>query len=74
MAKLIPQSLKFVDLVVKVTDTQQLVLCHDCQEAMVVTVTVEAILSDDPTKKTINANMMCPGCGGISFIALRTRP
>jgi hypothetical protein len=73
MAKLIPQSLKFVDLVVKVTDTQQLVLCHDCQEPMVVMSVITAELSDDPTRKTVNHNLQCPACGGISFISLRTK-
>lgn len=74
MARLIPQSLKFVDLVVKVTDTQQLVLCMDCSEAMVITSIITAELSDDMGRKTINQNMMCPSCKGISYIALRTQP
>lgn len=71
MAKLIPQSLKFVDLIVKVTDTQQLVLCMDCQEPMVVHSIITAESSHDPMRKSINQNLMCPNCGGISYILLR---
>jgi hypothetical protein len=73
MAKLIPQTLKFVDLVMKITDDTQLVLCGDCQEDMVITSIVTAELSSDPKAKSVTQNVRCPKCGGISYISLRSK-
>jgi hypothetical protein len=73
MAKLIPQSLKFVDVVMKITDDKQLIVCNDCQEDMVVTSIITAELCSDPSNKTVTQNMRCPACNGISYISLRSK-
>lgn len=74
MAKMIPQTLKFVDLVMQITDDKQLCLCADCEVELVVTSIVLAEASNFPEKKSLTHNMKCPECGGICYITLNSKP
>lgn len=73
MARIIPQDIKWVDVVFKVDNEKQLVLCYDCQEEMLVTSIICAQLVDNPALFTVNHNLVCAKCGGRGLISLKSR-
>jgi uncharacterized protein with PIN domain len=74
MAKMLPSLGKIVDVILRIDETKQLILCRDCEAEMIVTSSVTAAAVDDAQLITINQSIMCPSCRGWNLMSLRSKP
>jgi uncharacterized protein with PIN domain len=73
MAKLIYEPIQIIEVVIKVDDNHQLVLCRQCDSEVVLRSVITAALVDDPLAISITHNLFCPSCKKIGFISLSSK-
>ncbi len=73
MAKILLDPIDFLDVVIKVDKNRQLAICSRCHTEMIVFSIITANEVDKPDIFTVNHNLFCPGCKGVSLISLRSK-